>query len=214
MTITSLPRPALIAIVGGVSCIALFALTRRNTDTPATSVSVPSAGSPSAGSPQAGQPATGTPGGNPSAPVGGTVRPEQALRERNAPAPTTGDKSKSGRSGAQGQDSSSSTKLPAPVKRALARNKVVVLLFWNPVGTDDRSVKRALNGLSRRGGKVAVFSDRLKHVSRYTQITAATNLSQTPTLVVVNPRGQARVETGYLDRASVQQLVVDALRGA
>jgi hypothetical protein len=209
MTITSLPRPALIAIVGAVAAIALFAMTRRGAEPATTSTDVPAATPPN-GSPQAGQPVTGSPGGNPSAPVGGTVKPEAtgAPATKARPAPE-----RSG-SGARQDPSSRSTRLPAPVKRALDARKIVVLLFWNPAGTDDRSVKKALSGLSRRGGKVAVFSDRLKRVTRYTQITAATNLSQTPTLVVVNRRGQARVTTGYLDRTSIEQLVVDAQRGA
>jgi hypothetical protein len=117
------------------------------------------------------------------------------------------------RSGPRPTNASSSTKLPPPVKKALDAHKVVVLLFWNPAGTDDRSVKRAVTGLPRHHGHVAVFTDRLNRITRYTKITAATNLSQTPTLVVVNKRGQARVATGYLDRTSADQLVVDALHG-
>jgi hypothetical protein len=104
--------------------------------------------------------------------------------------------------------------LPAPVQRALDANKVLVLLFWNPRGVDDRSVKSAVDGLSRGSGKVAVFSDRPKNLARYTKITAGVDVTQTPTLVVVDRQGEARKATGYLDPDTVEQYVVDALHGA
>jgi hypothetical protein len=37
---------------------------------------------------------------------------------------------------------------------------------------------------------------------------------QTPTLIVTNKDGEARVATGYLDPTTVEQYVVDALHGA
>ena len=58
-----------------------------------------------------------------------------------------------------------------------------------------------------------VFSDNARHAARYVRITSATDVSQTPTLVVVNRQGKARVATGYLDGDSVEQYVVDAFRG-
>jgi hypothetical protein len=61
---------------------------------------------------------------------------------------------------------------------------------------------------------VAVFSDRLKNLARYTKITAGANIVQTPTLVVTNKKGEARVATGFLDPTTVEQYVVDALHGA
>jgi hypothetical protein len=102
--------------------------------------------------------------------------------------------------------------LPAPVQRALDAKKVVVVLFWNPRGVDDRSVKSSVDRLPRHHGKVAVFSDSVKHLSRYTRITAATNVSQTPTLVIVNRKGQAELQTGYLDYQTIGQYVANGLR--
>ena len=61
--------------------------------------------------------------------------------------------------------------------------------------------------------KVAIFTDRLKHLARYTKITAAANVVQTPTLIVVNRQEKAQVATGYMDEVSIDQYVVDALHG-
>lgn len=129
------------------------------------------------------------------------------------PSPRQRQHAKRSASGRPGAGTRSRT-LPRPVKRALDAHKVVVLLFWSRRGTDDRSVKSAVDSLSRRGGKVAVFTDRSKNAARYTKITTAAAVEQTPTLVVVNRHGQARTATGYLDRETVEQYVVDALHGA
>ena len=53
--------------------------------------------------------------------------------------------------------------------KALDAKKTVVLLFWNKNGVDDRSVKESVDRLSRRGGKVAMFTDTVKNLSRYTR---------------------------------------------
>ena len=89
--------------------------------------------------------------------------------------------------------------LPSEVARALDAKKTVVVLFWNKNGVDDRSVKKSIDRLSRRGGAVAKFTDTVAHLSRYTRITAAASVSSTPSLVVVNRRGQAEDLDGYSD---------------
>ena len=80
--------------------------------------------------------------------------------------------------------------LPARVKRALDANKVVVLLFWNPEAVDDRSVKapspapapRRQSRSSRTGpAPLALHADH-----RGCEVT------QTPSLVIVNRRGAGR----------------------
>ena len=59
---------------------------------------------------------------------------------------------------------------------------------------------------------MAVFSDRVENLSRYTRITTAASISTTPSLVIVNRKGQAEVVNGYLDRQTVGQYVRNALR--
>ena len=101
--------------------------------------------------------------------------------------------------------------LPVRVKRALDAHKVLAILFWNRRGVDDRSVKSSLDRLPHRK-RLAVFSDRVSNLSRYTRITAAASISTTPSLVIVNPKGQAEVITGYLDYETLRQYVLNSLR--
>jgi hypothetical protein len=181
--VTQLPRPLLLALVGGAAVLALLFATR-----------------------QGGQ-ETESAGTGP-APAESTNAPRDQTRQ--------GAGSKAGESraarGEAGGGSAVPQTLPAPVKRALDADKVVVLLFWNPRASDDRAVKSAVDGISRRGGDVAVFSDTLRNVSRYTRVTASEPVTQTPAVVVVDRGQNGRVATGYIDETSIEQLVVDALR--
>jgi hypothetical protein len=201
--VTSLPRPVLMAIVGAVAVVALFVVTRRGSE----EVGVGPAPAPTTQPGEA--PSTpASPGRESTTPAQPGTANEPAPSARSDRSPSKPDRGS--RSQAKSNGARESRTLPVPVKRALDANKVVVLLFWNPKGSDDRSVKEAVDALPRRGGKVAVFTN-THDVSRYARITIPTNLRQTPTLVVVDPRGQARVATGYHDTASVEQYVVDAL---
>jgi hypothetical protein len=187
---TSLPRPVLIALLGAVAVVGVFVLTRGSGDQVAAPTPAPS---PPAAKPQTGSAGTAS---------GSARTPRSTADQKTAPSQAGGGAAKVRRT------------LPVPVRRALDAHKVVVLLFWNQRGTDDRSVKSAVDGLSRMGGKVAVFTDRPKNLARYAKISSAANVTHTPTLVVVNRRGQARKATGYLDPETVEQYVVDALHGA
>lgn len=102
--------------------------------------------------------------------------------------------------------------LPSRVARALDAKKTVVILFWNKGGVDDRSVKNSVDQVSRRGGKTAVFTDKIANISSYTRITAAASVTQTPALVVVNPEGRAEVLNGYYDLQTIRQYVRNAAR--
>jgi hypothetical protein len=186
MSIAALPRPVLLGIVGVVLVGGVFFLTHKpsttSSTTPAPSQTPPAAESPTA------KPG---PSAKASEPSKGSNKVNPANRSQTGPA---------------------GIGLPTPVKGALDAHKVVVILFWNKRGVDDRSVKASLDALPRRKGKIAVFSDRVEHLSRYTRITTAASVSTTPSLVVVNRKGQAEVINGYLDRQTLGQYVRNALR--
>jgi hypothetical protein len=193
--IASLPRPLLIALVGIVAVAGIFVMTRGNSGGEAEPAAPPSPGP----APQASTP-----------PKTSAATPGSATK----PSTTQGSPSNATPAPARPAVGAKARTLPQPVKHALDAHKIVVLLFWSPRGTDDRNVKSAVDSLSRRGGDVAVFTDRSKNMARYAKITAAADVEQTPTLIVVNRKGVARRATGYLDSETVDQYVVDALHGA
>jgi hypothetical protein len=179
-----LPRPALFAIVGAVAVLGLFFVSRRGGDEGTPSTPAPS---------QTSQPT------NPSADT-----PEAAAQKNSTRDKTAAESPDKGAAGSQG--------LPSGVARALDAKKTVVILFWNRSGVDDRSVKKSVDRLSRRGGSVVKVTDTVDNLARYTRITAAASVSGTPALVVVNRRGQAEVLDGYNDYQTINQFVSNASR--
>jgi hypothetical protein len=175
----------MLAIVGAVAVLGLFFVSRRGGDesVPATTPA------PS----QTSQPTS------PSADT-----PEAPAQQNSAQSKTAAPSPDKGQAGSQG--------LPSPVAKALDAKKTVVILFWNKKGVEDRSVKKSVDRLPRRGGKVAKFTDTVNHLSRYTRVTAAANISTSPAVVVVNRRGQAEVLNGYNDYQTINQFVSNASR--
>jgi hypothetical protein len=183
--VQQLPRPLLIALVGAALAAVMMVATRGGGSESS------STGSPA---PATQAQTTGTPGS-------GTQSQSSA-----------GSGEQGSATASQPNTKSKPRTLPADVDRALDAKKVVVLLLWNPKGADDQSVKQALSGVSSHGGKVAKFNDTLGNLARYTRITGTQSVNQTPAVVVVDRKGNGQVATGYLDSASLDQLVVDALR--
>jgi hypothetical protein len=103
-------------------------------------------------------------------------------------------------------------KLPVPVLRAIADEKVLVMLFWNPRAHDDRAVHREVVKMRDHRGKVFKHYANIKDVSRYAVITRGVDLSQSPTTVVVDPRLGATSLVGFANRAEIDQAVRDARR--
>jgi hypothetical protein len=172
------------AIIGAVAVLGLFFVARRGGEEAPTGTPAPS---------QTSQPTS------PSASTPEAPAQQNSTRDKTAaPSPDEGVPGSRG--------------LPSRVARALDAKKTVVILFWNKNGIDDRSVKKSIDRLSRRGGSVAKFTDTVKHLSRYTRITAAASVNSTPALVVVNRRGQAEVLNGYNDYQTINQFVSNASR--
>ena len=92
--------------------------------------------------------------------------------------------------------------------------KVVVVLFANGRSADDRAARRAVSGVStpRRRGR----QGRPRHPRgrRYEALTAGSDVTQSPTVLVVSPNRTARTIVGLTTRAEVGQLVADRLAAA
>jgi hypothetical protein len=97
------------------------------------------------------------------------------------------------------------------VEHELQQNKTVLILFWNPKGADDNAVHRELPAVQHKlGGKVAVHYASAGQVGAYGTITHAVQVTQTPTLLIVNPHGQTTTLTGLTDAFSIEQSISEA----
>jgi len=95
------------------------------------------------------------------------------------------------------------------VESDLAKGNVVVLLFWNPAGTDDVVAHRAVRSVSHRR-HVAVLQAPASQVASFGSITRGVQVNQTPTILVINKRGQTIVLTGSQDAFSIEQTIAEA----
>jgi hypothetical protein len=93
--------------------------------------------------------------------------------------------------------------------RAIKGNKKVVILFQNEDGLDDRATALAVKNLDRRTDAV-VLTDDVDAVDRYGKLIEDLGVSQTPSVVLVDRAGKARLIEGYVDTDTLAQAVADA----
>jgi hypothetical protein len=98
---------------------------------------------------------------------------------------------------------------PQKLQRALREHRKVVLLFTNARGLDDRIVERSLRAV-RRDTKALTLTDAVSSVDRYGSLVENLGVSQTPSIVLIDRNGKARLVEGYVDGESLVQVVADA----
>src|SRR4051794_30384968 len=92
--------------------------------------------------------------------------------------------------------------LPKRVAKAIDDKKVVVLFFYTPKSADDRATKKAVAKVDRWHGEVVVQGANVKSVSRYAKIARGADVSQSPTIVVVDRNLKAERLVGFQDTRS------------
>lgn len=88
-------------------------------------------------------------------------------------------------------------------------NSVAIVLFWNPKGTEDVSVHRAVQAVAKRPG-VGVDEASASAVASFGTITRGIQIYETPTLLVINKKGQTTVLNGVQDAYSIEQAINEA----
>jgi hypothetical protein len=114
--------------------------------------------------------------------------------------------------GASGGDTSLkalTTPNPGRAARAVKQHKKVVILFRNPRGLDDRAMGPVMRAVDDRT-KALVLTDHVDAVERYGKLVEDLGVSQTPSVVIIDTRGEARLLEGYLDSNTLTQAVADA----
>lgn len=103
-------------------------------------------------------------------------------------------------------------RVPKDVRRAIEARKIVVLGVFSHKGVDDRRVSKELPDVDKLHGRVFVRSVPVKRISRYEAITRGANVSQTPSVVIVDFSLRATTLAGWVDAATIDQAVIDAIR--
>jgi hypothetical protein len=153
----------------------------------------------------------------------GAVAKSDASAKQTQAAAGTAANTTSGAANSQAPTSSSTAASPGasvavrdrskPLLAELKAGKVVVLLFWNPRASDDKSVHAVLRQVDRHGGKVAVHSASISRVADYSAITSGVQVLGSPTALVIDRKGNAKAVTGFNDARAIDQAAGDALAG-
>jgi hypothetical protein len=98
---------------------------------------------------------------------------------------------------------------PEKLQRALRDKRKVALLFVNGRGVDDRIVQDSLRAV-QRDTRALTLTDSVLNVDRYGSMVESLGVSQTPSIVLIDRDGKARLVEGYVDAESLVQVVADA----
>jgi hypothetical protein len=122
----------------------------------------------------------------------------------------------------------------ALVERALKEGKIAVILFWNKKGADDVAVQFELRVLEavhhlikpvaavpkvrdelraynlELQKPIAVFEARANQVTSFGSITHGVQVYGTPTMLIINRRGQVKTVTGLTDVYAIEQTIDEA----
>jgi hypothetical protein len=101
------------------------------------------------------------------------------------------------------------------VEKQLKQGKVVLVLFWNPKGSDDVAVHKELQAVEKQqGGKIAVHYALADQAGSFGSITKTIQVYQTPTILLVNGKGLTTTLTGFTDAFSIEQTIGEAREAA
>jgi hypothetical protein len=158
-------------------------------------------------------------GVNPATPSGGPAHPATAqaapgTAANGASAAVTASAAKPSNSPAQPPKAPAKTAVTharptqlSLIDSALRHHHVIAMLLYNPAAADDRAVKQELAKVPRHNGRVLKISE----ASDFPVITNQVNITQSPTLVLVDPSAQATTIVGFADTFEIAQRVDDAL---
>ena len=98
---------------------------------------------------------------------------------------------------------------PRRAARAVRDHRKVVILFRNPRGLDDRAMAPIMRSVADRT-EALVLTDHVDAVERYGKLVEDLGVSQTPSVVIIDRSGKARLLEGFTDSDTLTQAVADA----
>ena len=141
--------------------------------------------------------------------------PETGNGAAVAPAPATATTTKTGAPTAFEMPSKEAlATVPDDVRRAIVKRQILVLGVLAPKGDDDRLVRKSLGNVDKLHGRVFVKTVPVKRISRYGTIMRGSDVSQTPSVVVVDFALKSTTLAGWVDAPTIDQAVVDGIRNS
>jgi hypothetical protein len=202
----ALPRPALLGILGALLVAATFMVMHRGGSSTASSAPTNVTAHVAAAKPAQSDHAGAKPAKHavaaPAKPVKHAAAKHTAAK-KSAPVKVHTP---------AGQEAGASVGLPLKLARAFAKKQVVVLYF-GAQGADDTLTADSVRSLkSSAGHGVAVFMDKLSNLADYRRVVEGLDVSQAPSIVLIDRHQQAKVLEGFIDAGSLRQDVADVAR--
>lgn len=193
----ALPRPALLGILGAVLILVTFVAMQKVGKGHSSAPSTPAPAHVARGQAHQSAPAKHAAAAPVKSAKGHTAVKKSAPVKVNVPA---------------GQEAGASVGLPVNVARAFAKRQVVVLYF-GAQGADDTLTAESVRQLKASAGHgVAVFMDKLSKLADYRRVVEGLNVSQAPSIVIVDRDHKAQLFEGFIDAGSLRQYVADVAR--
>ncbi len=102
--------------------------------------------------------------------------------------------------------------LPLSVAKAFSKHQIVVLYF-GATGADDSATAASVKELkASTGSGVAVFMDHITNLADYRRVVQGLDVSQAPSIVIVDRSRKGTLLEGYIDAGSLRQAVADVAR--
>jgi hypothetical protein len=98
---------------------------------------------------------------------------------------------------------------PGRAARAVRHHEKVVILFRNDRGLDDRAMSSVIRSVDKRT-QALILSDPVDAVDRYGKLIQDLGVNETPSIVIIDSKGKARLIEGYVDSDTLTQAVADA----
>jgi hypothetical protein len=98
---------------------------------------------------------------------------------------------------------------PRKLARALEDNRKVLLFFHQERGLDDKATAEAVREADRRT-RALVLKDDVRNSKRYGDLVENLGVTQAPSIVIVDRRGDAHLIEGYVDGGTLVQELTDA----
>jgi hypothetical protein len=204
----ALPRPALLGILGALLIAATFFVMHRGGNSGSSQTPTPAPAHLTAPKPaqaqaqHAGSKPAKHAAAAPAKPVKHAATKHTAAK-KSAPVKVNVPAS---------QEAGASVGLPLKVAQAFAKKQVVVLYF-GATGADDTLTADSVRTLKASAGHgVAVFMDKLSNLANYRRVVEGLDVSQAPSIVIVDRAKKAQVLEGFIDAGSLRQDVADVAR--
>ncbi|MHB8234773.1 MAG: hypothetical protein ACYDHT_08990 [Solirubrobacteraceae bacterium] len=96
------------------------------------------------------------------------------------------------------------------VEDELKHGKLVAILLWNAKGSVDQVVRRELSAARRGARGLVVHVATSGQVGSFGTFTRAVQVSSTPTILLITPKGVTSSITGLTDAYAIQQAISEA----